>query len=433
MNYGRRGVVRRQREINSKGLKIRNMVGITLAKALLIGLFALVIIGVCLGIGMFKGIIATTPELTAMDVTPSGYATTLYDCEGHEMIKLVAENSNRTYVTMDKIPDYMAYAFVAIEDQRFYEHNGVDFEGILRAARITIQNNFDLSQGASTITQQLIKNNVFEKWATGETTMEKIKRKLQEQYLALELEKTLSKNDILVLYMNTINLGHNTLGVQAASLRYFGKPVYQLNLSECATIAAITSNPSKYDPINHPDNNAIRRKIVLDNMLALDFITDEEYNEAMADDVYSRIQENNVQAADTTVYSYFVDEVIEQAAEDLTRVLLSQGYSESQASTRAFNLLYSGGLSIYTTMDPQIQALCDEIYSDESNFPDNTKWYLNYRLSIEHANGETQNFSTEMLRAYFREQNSNFNLLFNSQDAAYEAIQEYQEASDVLL
>jgi hypothetical protein len=129
----------------------------------------------------------------------------------------------------DKIPQQLKDAFVAIEDERFYEHNGIDIKGIMRAAAIGAKNKFNFSQGASTITQQLIKNSVFDKWATGETKMERVKRKIQEQYLATELEKNMSKDDILVTYMNTINLGQNTLGVQAASLRYFGKPVYDVH------------------------------------------------------------------------------------------------------------------------------------------------------------------------------------------------------------
>ena len=426
MNYSRKGVARKQKELNSKGTKLKKMIGITFTKALLICLISLVIIGGCLGIGMFRGILNTAPDISTIDVTPSGYATSIYDCEGHEMTKLVAADSNRTYVSMEMIPSYLGHAFVAIEDERFYDHNGIDIQGIIRAMYIAVTTR-RASQGASTITQQLIKNNVFENW-TDEEFIESVKRKIQEQYLALELEKVMSKESILELYMNSINLGQNTLGVQAASLRYFGKPVYELNISESAVIAAITQNPSKYNPITHPEYNEDRRAKVLKNMRDQGYISEAEYQEALADDVYSRIQSVNTQVASTSVYSYFVDEVIETAAEDITEKMISEGYSESQASTMAYNLLYSGGLSIYTTQDPQIQALCDEIYSDESNFPEKTKWYLNYQLTIQKANGDTENHSTEMFRAYYRETDPKFNLLYNSQDEAYEAIAAYTEA-----
>ncbi|MBE5895185.1 MAG: PBP1A family penicillin-binding protein [Lachnospiraceae bacterium] len=427
MNYSRKGVRKKQRELNSKGNKIKKMFGINFLKALLICFISVCIIGLCLGIGMFKGILNTAPDISTIDVTPSGFATTLYDCEGHEMTKLVAADSNRTYVTMDKIPQDLADAFVAIEDARFYEHNGIDIQGILRAFALGIQEG-EFSQGASTITQQLIKNNVFDNWMGESSFMESLRRKIQEQYLALELEKIMTKEEILELYMNSINLGQNTLGVQAASLRYFNKPVYELNLSECAVIAGITQNPSYYNPITHPENNAEKREIVLQYMYEQGYITAEEHAEALADDVYARIQQTNTQIANDSVYSYFVDEVIETAAEDLTEKLVSEGYTESQASTMAYNLLYSGGLSIYTTQDPQIQAICDEIYSDESYFPENTKWYLNYQLSIQHANGEVENHSTEMFRSYYQQFDSSFNLIYLSQDEAYAAIEAYLDA-----
>ena len=129
---------------------------------------------------------------------------------------------------MDKIPKNLANAFVAIEDERFYQHNGIDIKGIIRAGVQVIKDR-RLSQGASTITQQLLKNNVFDGW-TDESTMQSIKRKIQEQYLALELEKVWDKDQILECYMNSINLGQNTLGVKAAAQRYFNKPTYQLTL-----------------------------------------------------------------------------------------------------------------------------------------------------------------------------------------------------------
>lgn len=426
MDYSRRGVLRKQRELNSKGIKIRKMIAITFIKAVLISIISAAVIGTCLGVGMFRGILSSTPDFSTIDVTPTGYATTLYDSEGHEMTKLVAENSNRIYVTNDKIPQDLADAFVATEDERFYLHNGIDIKGIIRAFATGVKNRH-FSQGASTITQQLIKNNVFDKWAN-EEGFEKYKRKVQEQYLALELEKHMSKSQILERYMNTINLGHNTLGVQAASLRYFGKPVYDLNLSECATIAGITQNPSAYDPIIHPDKNEERREHVLKKMFENGYITQTEWDEALADDVYARINDYNTVAVDSEIYTYFEDEVIKKAAEDLTEMYIANGYSDSQASSRAYTLLYSGGLSIYTTLDPHIQNICDEIYSDESNFPENTKWYLNYRLSIKHKDGSVDNHSTEMFRDYYKQTNSSFNLLYNSQEAAYEAIADYTAA-----
>ena len=166
--------------------------------------------------------------------------------------------------------------------------------------------------------------------------------------------------------MNSINLGQNTLGVKAAAQRYFNKPTYQLTLSECAVIAGITQNPSKYNPISHPDKNAERREKVLNNMKEQGMISQAEYDEAMADDVYSRIATVNEEVEDKSVFTYFVDALTEQVLEDLMEV---KGYNETQA----YNLLYSGGLSIYTTQDPDIQAICDDVFGNEENYPADTK------------------------------------------------------------
>ena len=427
MNYSREHVLSKQRALNSKGTKLRKMLALTFVKAFLICCVSGAVLLACMGIGMFKGILASAPDISAVDVTPTGYATTVYDSEGHAMTKLIAANSNRTYVSMDKIPLNMAHAFVALEDERFYSHNGIDIKGIMRAGFIAAKSR-DLSQGASTITQQLIKNNVFEKWKTEESTMEKIKRKIQEQYLAMELEKVMSKEQILELYMNSINLGQNTLGVQAASLRYFNKPVYELTLSECAVIASITQNPSKYNPISHPEENVKRRQTCLDNMLEQGYITQAEYTEAINDNVYDRIETINTEVASSQVYSYFVDEVIEQAIDDLTELYISEGLTDAQAKSKAYNMLYSGGLSIFTTQDPQIQAICDSVIQNEDNYPANVKWLLSYQLSIQKKNGTTENHSTEMYKSYYKQFNSEFNLLYNSHEDAYAAIEAYQAA-----
>lgn len=222
--------------------------------------------------------------------------------------------------------------------------------------------------------------------------------------------------------MSTINLGQNTLGVKAAALRYFNKQPYQLTLSESAVIVATTSNPSKYNPISHPEKNEERRQIVLDKMKKQGYISQAEYDEAMADDVYSRILAVNEEIVDSnSVYTYFVDEVTRQVLADLSEI---KGFNETQAHW----LLFSGGLSIYTTLDPDIQAICDEIYADESNYPETVKWYLNYVLTIKKANGEKENHSTEMFKAYYKQQNASFNLIYDTKEDAYAAIEAYKDA-----
>lgn len=420
MNYGKRGVRKKQKALNAKGGKWGKKLGFTFVQVFLLFLISAAVLGASAGIGVFKGILATAPDIGNIDVTPSGFSTFVYDIEGNQTAKLVSTDSNRIPVSMDMVPEDLAHAFVAVEDARFYDHNGIDIKGIFRAAAIGIKNKFHFSEGASTITQQLLKNNVFTDWTSEDSFADRMKRKIQEQYLALELEKVMDKDDILINYMNTINLGQNTLGVQAASLRYFNKSVSDLNLSECAVIASITQNPTKYNPITHPDKNAERREKVLRHMLEQGYISQEEYDEAMADDVYSRIQVVDSENGESTVNTYFVDALTDDVLEDL----IAAGYNETQAYT----LLYSGGLKIYSTQDPAIQAICDEVFADESNFPENTKWYLNYELTVVNENGDRTNYSTEMFRSFWREAKTGYNLIYSSQDEAYMDIELYKEA-----
>lgn len=367
MNYSKKGLRAKQKSLHTKSTKWSKKILLAILNLTLLFVLAGGIIGASMGIGIFKGVIDTSPSIENVDVTPTGFSTFVYDLAGNQIGKLIAADSNRIPVTQDMIPEDLAHAFVAIEDARFYEHNGIDIKGIFRAAYVGISNGFHFSEGASTITQQLLKNSVFTNWTSEESFTEKLKRKIQEQYLAIELSKSMSKDEILLNYMNTINLGQNTLGVQAASLRYFNKSVNTLNLSECAVIAAITQNPSRFNPISHPEDNAERRAKVLGNMLEQEYISQSEYDAAMADDVYSRIQVVNSEVDQTSVNTYFVDALTDDIMEDL---IATGRYNETQAYT----LLYTGGLKIYATQDPNIQSICDEVFSNEENYPADTRW-----------------------------------------------------------
>ena len=238
MNYGKAGAKKQVKKLSAKSPKVLRKFKVLCYKLLLVAAFALVVGAGFTGFGIYKGIIDSSPTIDAMDVTPTGYLSTVLDTEGNTTATLVASGANRVYVTIDEIPLDLQHAFVAIEDARFYEHNGIDIKGIIRAGVKGILSGGHFSQGASTITQQLLKNNVFTTWTT-DKGFAKVVRKLQEQYLAVQLEKKVNNKDwILENYLNTVNLGQNSLGVQAAAMRYFNKDVSELTLSECAVIAA---------------------------------------------------------------------------------------------------------------------------------------------------------------------------------------------------
>ncbi len=427
MNYGKKGVRERQKALNSKSAKWGRKLTLTFVKVLLIAFIAVGIVGAATGIGMFKGIIATTPRIEISAIVPTGQASVVFDNAGNEIDRFIGSNANRTIVTMEQVPDYLGKAFVAIEDERFYEHNGIDIKSVVRAGYQFIKTGFQETQGASTITQQLLKNAIFTDWTSeGDNYIKKIKRKFQEQYLAIEVTKNTDKDHVLLAYMNTINCGQNTLGVEAASQRYFGKSCSELTLSECAVIACITQNPSGYNPIRYPEKNAKRRDTCLNNMLELGFISQAEYDEAIADtaSVYERIQLANeaYQASNSYTGTYFTDALQKQVLEDLVEEL---GYSESVAS----NLLLSGGLKVYSTLDSTIQNIVNEEFANEENFPANTIWYLDYAMTATAADGTKTNYSKENMMTWFKQNGDpDFNLLFSSQEDGDAAIATYEAA-----
>ena len=429
MNYGKKGVRAKQKALNSKTVKIEKKILLSLVKLVLVAIVGVGICGVAAGIGAFRGILASTPTIRLDAVVASGQATIVYDCEGNEIDQYVSSNSNRLRVeSMDELPDYLGKAFVAIEDERFYLHNGIDFKGMLRAGWQFLKTGGEEAQGASTITQQLLKNTVFTDWTSeGKNKIKKIKRKLQEQYLALEISKYYDKDQILLEYMNAINLGQNTLGVEAASKRYFGKSASELTVSEAAVIACITQNPSGYNPIRHPEANQKRRKRCLENMRDLGFITKAQYDEAIADTeaVYERIGNYDVdyrESTNATSGSYFSDALYEQMKDDLVNIA---GYSEANAE----KVLTAGGLRIYSTLDPMIQKIADEEFANAENYPSQVNWYLNYALTVVTADGTKNNYSKENMMTWFKQNvNKNFNLIFSSQEAAYEAVDTYRAA-----
>ena len=422
MNYGKKSTAKKRTALISRSSMMGKRARVSFIRVLFVSLIALCIAVACLGVGSFRGVIDNAPDVNDIDIMPLGYATFLYDDAGNQIRKLAAPNSNRLPVTLDQIPVDLQHAVVAIEDERFYEHNGIDVKGILRAGMKAITTG-DFSEGASTITQQLLKNNVFTNWTSESTQFERFTRKFQEQYLAVQVEKKTDKDTILENYLNTINLGAGSYGVQAAARQYFDKDVWDLNLSECATLAGITQNPTKFNPIINPESNQKRRKEVLQHMLDQNYITQDQYDEALADDVYSRIQaaQEKNSSTENTVYTYFEDELTDQIINDLMNI---KGYTKTQAT----NLLYSGGLKVYTTQDSTIQNILDEEYSDPSNYPDTVQYELDYALTVTDPDGNQVNYSKEMLQLYFQNKDPGFDLLFDSPEEGQTYVDRYKES-----
>lgn len=265
----------------------------------------------------------------------------------------IASPEKRIFVPIEEMPDRLIHAFVAIEDKRFYRHRGVDVLRTARAALGYLSGNAVF--GGSTITQQLVKN------LTGhdENTPE---RKLREIFLALDLERSADKQTILECYLNIINLADGCRGVGAAAMRYFSKSPDDLTLAECATLAAITQNPAKYNPILHPDAVRARRDVVLREMAAQGYISEQEFSASLEEPLALHLGEVGAGTDSDGICSWYADMVASDVIRDLCDRL---GYSRETASA----LLYTGGLAVETAMDRDLQKIVEEYYADLENFP----------------------------------------------------------------
>ncbi|MDO5564820.1 MAG: transglycosylase domain-containing protein [Eubacteriales bacterium] len=376
--------------------------------------------------GAFKAILDSTPPISSITLGPSEFATKIYDKDGNTITSLVQEGSNREKASFQEIPTQLINAFVSIEDERFWSHYGVDPRSIFRAI-LGILSGDSSRGGGSTITQQLVKNAVFD-GARDEKGFEKYVRKFQEWYIAIKYEKQTGKTheeikqNIITEYLNTINLGSNTLGVKVAARRYFDKDLKDLTISECAVIAGITKNPSRYNPINHQDKNAERRQQILYNMKEQSYINEAEYNDALNDDVYNRITDVNTKIQEqSSAYSYFVDALLE----DVVKVL-KQTYNYSDQLAK--NLLYSGGLSIYTTQDSQIQKIVDNEINNEEYY-DTKKYSLEWRYTIKHSDNSISNYNEIDIEKYIKDSlKEKFDGLFKEKEDADEYIDKFKKS-----
>ena len=289
-----------------------------------------------LGIGAVTWIIQDTPDLS--NYKGAGEATFLYSADGQLLTKLYQQN--RIKVTLDRIPINLQNAIIAIEDNSFYVHHGIDFVGTARALITNVLKQRERPHGASTITQQLAGNALLDRQSVT------YKRKIQEAYLALQFERLYTKPEILEMYLNEIFLGHSAYGVQAASLQYFDKNVWDLNLSECALIAGLPKGPNLYSPFKNFELSISRRDAVLDRMEELGYITSEQAQKAKEYEIDLRTPVIEEEEFAPYFIRYVRDQLIDMFGAQL---------------------VYSGGLKVYTTLDPVIQKKAEKSVENAVN------------------------------------------------------------------
>lgn len=324
----------------------------------------------CFGafLGIAKGYLDATPTLDLERIENQSEASFIYDRYGN-LITTYYGLENRVWASLDEIPKMLQDAVIAVEDVRFYSHPGIDFKRLVGAIINNLRN--ESIQGASTITQQLIKNTLL-------TPERSYKRKIQEAYLAIQLEQKYSKEQILEAYLNTSYFGSGNYGVKTAAKDYFGKELKDLTLRECAVLAGILRNPyyydprkNLYDPNRKPEITYNRTNLVLRLMYENGFITKEQYEEAKLDpnknpeeQGFKVIEESNR----NSLYPmpYFVEYVILDVRD---RLMEYYGWTGDEGRQRAMKLIQEGGLKIYTTVDPEIQKSVEEAVYNYKNLP----------------------------------------------------------------
>ncbi len=353
-------------------------------KTIKIIFFVIAILVIFIGIAGYSfvsKVVKDAPEIdaTQMDTLLSEHSI-IYDAKGDEF-EIIQTLEFRDIIEINRVPVHVKKAFIAIEDERFERHKGIDLKRIIGALIIDIKEKAPV-QGASTITQQLIKNLYLQDEIDRQDLMNDIKRKIKEAYLAINLEKSLTKDQILQTYLNTINLGQGAYGVQAAAKTYFDKNIEELTIGESALIAGITKNPSRYAPyllqlaenieennknligyihlignrygVLYNSNSSERQKLVLSKMKELGFITEKEYETALKEDIKGKLKPREKENRE--IMSFFSDLVKKEVIE----ILVNNGMNPKKAKRK----LYTGGLRIYTTLDVDMQKKVEGVYEN---------------------------------------------------------------------
>ena len=365
MDYSSLGNRRNKRKQNPHATRVRNKIGL-MALRIALGLVLVAGFGVTGAVfGLYSGILGNAPELDFDMVQPIYQSSVIICGRTNQELHRLHAGHNAESVSIDQIPQHVQNAFIAIEDERFWEHNGVDVRGIGRATYRLITSGGATTEGASTITQQLIKNML------GRFDSNFI-YKLQEQYLAVSFERQLTeawgrqaaKEFILESYLNIINLGRSNYGVQAAALFYYGINVWELNVAQAATIAAITQNPSRFPPDTRPEANWVRAQHVMRSMHRLEMLTDEEFEYYMNFDVYATIVRTEGGDARPIISQFdcFTNALLDAVRDAL---MIQHNLTRDMANRK----LFTGGLRIYSTQNHEMQAAVDRVFLDESYCP----------------------------------------------------------------
>ena len=304
-------------------------------------------------------------KINKNDITPKKFETHILNTKDEVTRILAGGESHREWVSVDRIPKYFIDALFTVEDKNFYKHHGLDYYGLTRSLLTNIIYHGKKIQGGSTITQQLIKNTIFPNWYREETSFsKKLKRKIKEAGLALRLERIFSKDEILENYLNLIFFGDGQYGVQTAARHFFGKNIWEINLGEAALLAGLPKWPKEFCPFRSATVAMERRNWVLKRMVLAKQISENDYLTHRAVDITDSVNEQKKKNAELTgTFSFFEDGLYSQVCKDLVSADLATGANISE-------LIYSGGLRIYSTENRDLQRFSEGLFDDPDFVPD---------------------------------------------------------------
>lgn len=351
MNFNEDEILKREEKLVSAHHKYVTRMRLNVLCFSLFAVLGLVLVlAVCLA-GALGGIFQSAPAVGEEEILYSTSTTVLYDKDGNELQTLDGSGIRQEYLELDKISSAVQNAFIAAEDADYYAHNGINVRGAL-ALLYGDDVSVESEKSRRTLTQKLIRNQIFVN-ENNNSFFDQLIQKLQEQYLAWKLESEEGKEKILEYYLNTLYFGGNRIGIGSASEFYFDKSPEELNVSEATVLAAAAQDPDRYDPLAQQVDNSSMRADILGAMRSMESISEDEYEDALGDNVYIELQTaGEKKNSNSEAQNDYVSAVISQVVSDLKD---RAGYS----ATQAYHAVYQSGMGIYTCLDGQIQALCE--------------------------------------------------------------------------
>ncbi|MCR5623950.1 MAG: transglycosylase domain-containing protein [Lachnospiraceae bacterium] len=426
MKYGEFDVNRRQKDLKENSILniIYSIVGFICVVFVIIMLAKFCV----WAFSNFVSFIESIPNITSINFRQDGASTSVLDSSGNEIQLLFDSYADSSYISIDDISEKAQNAFVAFYDPDFFEVGEVNLDGMFKEIYTELTNEYDEEYYITgikhdrSIAQRLLQNQFF--YIKSDTSiLARLKDNVREQAWAMQLHQNVKKKSVLEMYLNTLNFGGRTVGIQDASRRYFGKDASELSASEAAVLVAVSLDGDDFNPINYPRANADTCKVVLKAMLTNGFLSESEYEDALGDNVYQKIssEANKDRTVFMDVSSSYVDATIKSIKNDLMD-------KNDLSQTQAYNAIFRGGLKIHTCEDSGIQEICEEVINNDTFYPKDIKYYLTYSLICNDSNGNQITYGIPDLKSFIkRTRDKKITKYFKDKDKAEKYIAEFEK------